>query len=346
MILAYRELAGFASADLTKRIADVFAESGLDLGKLCSFTADGASVMGTRAALSAGGDNVAAKLSEAAARPLLITHCSAHKLQLSVSAALHADPYLADFELNVHRLFRFFRGPSGVGDTHTLGLIFWADVAEEGMVASLGTAKARWLSLLDPLKRIERSYITILAYLAQLFETETDREKRKKTQQVHQFLASWEFRFTLAGAVDILSECWAAKAKLETRATGSQLRQILDELEAGLAVLNDREQRVAAQMYQLSSRANRAVVAEGVEPGTAVERCLVAYGKDRGGKLVAPLSVASRWPVSAGRIAASWAASAQVLFLTAHSDCVSCAAIGKTHRGTRGGDGARQAGKR
>ena len=100
--------------------------------------------------------------------------------------------------------------------------------------------------------------------------------------------------------MDILSECWAAKAKLETRTTGSQLRQTLDELEAGLAVPNDREQRVAAQMYQLSSRVNRAVVAEGAEPGTAVERCLVAYGKDRGAKLVARRLVA---PCEEGRAA-------------------------------------------
>ena len=76
---------------------------------------------------------------------------------------MHADPYLADFEAKVHRLFRFFRGPSGVGAAHTLGLIFRADVAEEEMLGSLGTAKARWLSLLDPLKRIERSHITSVA---------------------------------------------------------------------------------------------------------------------------------------------------------------------------------------
>ena len=89
ILLAYRELSGFTAADIAKSVADACNERGLDLRRLCTFTADGASVMGTRAAMSAGGDNVARRLSDAAQRPALITHCAVHRLQLCVSAALH-----------------------------------------------------------------------------------------------------------------------------------------------------------------------------------------------------------------------------------------------------------------
>ena len=66
---------------------DAHGSSRLDMERLASFTADGASVMGTRAALSAGGNDVASMLSAAAARPLLVEHCAAHRLQLSASQA-------------------------------------------------------------------------------------------------------------------------------------------------------------------------------------------------------------------------------------------------------------------
>ena len=289
IVLAYRELPGFTAADIAKSVADACNERGLDLRRLCAFTADGASVMGTRAAMSAGGDNVARRLSDAAQRAVLVTHCAAHRLQLCVSSALHADAYLQELEGTVHRLFGFLRGPSGSGDAHTLGLLFWSEVAEEEMLTSLGTGKARWLSLLAPLRKLEASYVTLMAFLAQQFETENDREKKKKTQKTFTFLASWEFRFTLAGIVDILAECWLAKSKLEKRVAGGQIRRILDELEAGLAVLSERERRVAARMHQTSSAANRDAV--GVDPvedaALAVERCLVAYARDRGSKLLA-----------------------------------------------------------
>ena len=86
---------------------------------------------------------MATRLAAAAKRPLLVAHCAAHRLQLSVSAALHADAYLAEFEKAVNRLFRFLMGPSGGGGTHLLGLLFWAGVADEDLLASLGTGKAR-----------------------------------------------------------------------------------------------------------------------------------------------------------------------------------------------------------
>ena len=157
------------------------------------------------------------------------------------------------------------------------------------MLTSLGTGKARWLSLLAPLRKLEASYVTLMAFLAQQFETENDREKKKKTHKTFTFLASWEFRFTLAGIVDILAECWLAKSKLEKRVIGGQIRRILDELEAGLAVLSERERRVAARMHQTSTAANRdAVGGDPVEDAAlAVERCLVAYARDRGSKLLA-----------------------------------------------------------
>ena len=134
-----------------------------------------------------------------------------------------------------------------------------------------------------------------MAFLAQNFETEPDREKQKRTQKTFGFLASWEFRFTLAGIVDILAVCWIAKSKLEKRVTGGQIRRILDELEAGLAVLSDRERRVVARMHETSGAANRDVVGDDSAEDTAlaVERCLVAYARDRGSKLLAVPLLAS-----------------------------------------------------
>ena len=70
------------------------------------------------------------------------------------------------------------------------------------MLGSLGTAKAWCLSLLGPMEKIEKSYVMLLACLCQVFETERDRENRKRTQETFLFLASWPFRFTLAGIVD------------------------------------------------------------------------------------------------------------------------------------------------
>ena len=284
---AYRELPGFTAQDITKAISDAFAESNLPLGRIASFTADGASVMGTRAALSPGKSNVAAMLQAAASQPLLVAHCAAHRLQLSISSALHSDEYLGKVEHAITRLFRFLRGPSGLGDGHALGLLFWSGVTEEPMLGSLGTAKARWLSLLDPLEKVEKSYVTLLAYLCQLFDTERDRENRKRTQETFLFLASWPFRFTLAGIIDILRECWAAKSKLEKRLTPTLTREVLTSLQAGLEVVGRRAATVAESMRRLSGRRNRAVLADEPEdpPALSLERCLLECGRQRGSKL-------------------------------------------------------------
>ena len=49
------------------------------------------------------------------------------------------------------------------------------------MLTSLGTGKARWLSVLAPLRKLESSYVMLMAFLAQNFQTEPDREKKKRT---------------------------------------------------------------------------------------------------------------------------------------------------------------------
>ena len=260
--------------------------------------------MGTRAALSPGKRNVAAILQAAASQPLLVAHCAAHRLQLSVASALRSDECLGKVEHAITRLFRFLRGPSGLGDGHVLGLLFWSGVTEEPMLGSLGTAKTRWLSPLDPLEKVEKSYITLLTYLCQLFETERDRENRKRTQETFLFLASWPFRFTLAGIIDILRECCSAKNKLEKRLTPTATREVLTTLQAGMEVVGRRAASVAETMRRLSGRRNRAVLAD--EPGgaLAVERCLLEYGRQRGSKLHASrhaetaLLPSLRWQIS------------------------------------------------
>ena len=50
VLLAYRELEGLDSPDLSRLLLSILAENNVDLDSIVSFAADGASVMGTRAA--------------------------------------------------------------------------------------------------------------------------------------------------------------------------------------------------------------------------------------------------------------------------------------------------------
>eukprot|EP00435_Cladocopium_sp_Y103_P054451 s35_g17.t1 len=104
--IAYRDLAGFDASDLFSLAQSILESWGLDKQFLIGFTADGASVMGTRASIAGRGQNVAAKLSEWAGHPLLITHCAPQKkLQLCVVDAWK-DPYLKDLEKQIKALLK------------------------------------------------------------------------------------------------------------------------------------------------------------------------------------------------------------------------------------------------
>ena len=94
--LGYKDLSGFEAADLFLIVERFVAEHGLNKQDLLCFSADGASVMGTRRSQGdMRGDNLAKRLQEFAGHPLIVTHCAAHRLQLCVSACW-SDEYFKD----------------------------------------------------------------------------------------------------------------------------------------------------------------------------------------------------------------------------------------------------------
>ena len=187
--------------------------------------------MGSRRAFGLPGSNVAKMLQEACVSRLLTTHCCAHKFQLSISESLKCDAYLVSLEKICNKLFRFLRNhPHSQVD-----LVFWASLVEdEDFLGHLGTAKARWLSLLQPLTQIEKSYHTILCHLHFSYAEEKDREKRKWLSEIFQFMATWQFRVTLAGVADILQICFSCKNRLEKPLRMHETLQARDRLCAEL----------------------------------------------------------------------------------------------------------------
>ena len=79
--LAYKHLPGFEAPDLFATIKSTMEEFNLDPAHLVAFCADGASVMGTRRALSDSpdGNNVARRLQVYAGHPILVQHCGPHR---------------------------------------------------------------------------------------------------------------------------------------------------------------------------------------------------------------------------------------------------------------------------
>ena len=125
MVLGYRELRGLESTDLMACISECFLEHELDFCKLVAFTADGASVMGTRRAMGElGGRNVAALLRQRVQQPLIVTHSSAHRLQLAMNDAYSSDPELKALERCINAMFKSFRGKEGDGSIATVELCF------------------------------------------------------------------------------------------------------------------------------------------------------------------------------------------------------------------------------
>ena len=227
VVLGYRELRGLESTDLMACVSDCFREHDLDLRKIVAYTADGASVMGTRRAMGEpGGRNVAALLRQRVEQPVIVTHCSAHRLQLAINDAYSSDPELKALERCINCMFKYFRGKEGDGSIATVELCFWSEVTGEEMLSSLGTAKARWLSLLKPLKQIHKSYVTILAQLSWQYDSEKNRETKKTIQWAWLIMSSWETRVTVAGLVDILEECWRAKLRLEKLQTPRKIHEL------------------------------------------------------------------------------------------------------------------------
>jgi hypothetical protein len=84
----YEPLPGLDAVDVFGCVEQFVTKNELDTEKFLAFTADGASVMGTRRALGdVTGDNVAAHLRRRSGHFFHVTHCAPHRLQLCVQDA-------------------------------------------------------------------------------------------------------------------------------------------------------------------------------------------------------------------------------------------------------------------
>ena len=208
--VAYKDMPGFEAQDLFNLVRSLLDSWGLKKGHLVGFTADGASVMGTRAALNNPGENVATKLAAWANHPLLVTHCAPHRLQLCVISAW-GDDYLKNLEKQLKALYKNLKDhPSS-----TIDLVFWSELVDEDVLPSLSTSKARWLSFLSPVQKLLKSYLSVLCHLMYQFQYHCNHEQKKTVSWLFQGLATWEARITLSGIADILEICMSYKNRLE-----------------------------------------------------------------------------------------------------------------------------------
>ena len=226
---AYRDLQGFEARDLFSLLTSVLESWGLDKQYLVGFTADGASVMGTRVALGNRGQNVAKLLCEWAGHPLLITHCAPHRLQLCVVASW-TDPYLKDLEKRIKALIKNVSEHPGA----TIDLVFWSDLVDEDVLPSLSSSTARWLSFYQPVKKLLKCYLGVLCHLMYCFNFHSSHEQKKTITWLFQGLATWEARLTLAGIADILEICMSYKNQLERASSFTGVHGIQEALRAEL----------------------------------------------------------------------------------------------------------------
>eukprot|EP00438_Fugacium_kawagutii_P034940 Skav211760 [mRNA] locus=scaffold674:179795:181981:+ [translate_table: standard] len=283
--LAYRDLPGFEAADIAKQVQGLLEAWGLDKECMVAFTADGASVMGTRVALGARGDNVAKRLSRWAGHPLLVTHCAPHRFQLCVAASW-TDEYLKTLERQIKALYKnLVDHPSA-----TIDLVFWSDLTSEDVLPSLSTSGARWLSFLQPVQKLLKSWVSILCHLMYQFKHHANHEQKKTVSWLFQGLATWEARLTLAGVADILEVCFRNKNRLEKVGTLSAVQEVADSLKAELDSYCRKNSVVAAAMSN-----------ETALPGgnTQMEAMCSRYRREAGQKL-------HLLYVAAGRMVDEW----------------------------------------
>ena len=149
-----------------------------------------------------------------------------------------------------------------------IDLEFWSDITDEPLLGSLSVGKSRWLSLLQPLRKLMGSWKSILAHLHFHFSCLADHESKKTIRWCFLTLCSWKAKIVMAGVLDILSIANGAKNKLESDLT-------LDEIARVLEILKQRLQ----SFCQKSSTAAEALcgnvaVAEGA---TYLEQCCLEY---------------------------------------------------------------------
>ena len=79
-------------------------------------------------------------------------------LYLKTNKNVHKnDEYLVEMNSVIKCLIRNLRNAPAT----KLNLIFWCDVAGEDMLTTLGSGKARWLSVLSPMEKLLNSYVVM-----------------------------------------------------------------------------------------------------------------------------------------------------------------------------------------
>ena len=208
-----------------------------------------------------------------AGKKLMITHCSAHRLQLCCSDALTgADEELKDLEKRIRALFRHLKASPAA----TIDLLFWSDLTGEEMVSSMGTSTSRWLSLLQPVERLHASYLSVLAHLHYVWKHHAgDREQRKVIQWIFLGLSSWQSRLTLACLVDVLRLCYETKNRLENCEDMNTVRVHVEELRSRLTAYAGRSSALAA-----------ALTGEGAIAGTFEAEKVCRFWREQLGKQI------------------------------------------------------------
>ena len=186
-------------------------EWGVSKSRLAAMAGDGAALNGTMRSLeNVSGKNVAAELRRWIDRPLVTVHCAAHRLNLALSAAYKGEQ-LQSLDSVVHTLFKHLKQHPAC----QIDLQFWAEVTDQPLLTSLCMARTRWLSQLEPMRKIYRAFNAVLAHLHYSFSHHCEKESKKTVRWMFLHLCSWKTKVLLAAIVDILSLCKSCKASLE-----------------------------------------------------------------------------------------------------------------------------------
>lgn len=245
-----------------------FLEYSIDVSKLLSITADGASVNGVRRVqTNTVGKNLAAHLRTFTGHRLLAIHCAAHRLQLCAGDAW-THVYLKELEKRVHSLYKFLKKHPST----KIDLLFWQEVTEEPLLTSLSVGKSRWLSLLKPLQKLLRSWVSVLSHLHYHWTHHADRESQKTIRWIFVFLCSWKAKLVMSAICDILELAFATKNKLEQELTLDEVGDAIQTLSQKLRGFCEKAS-VAAEALA----GNRAVAVG----QTWVEKACAEYRQER-----------------------------------------------------------------
>ena len=163
-------------------VVKFFNNNSISLDKMIMFTSDGASVM-------LGCNNgVQAKLKSTVPH-LLEFHCVAHREALSVSQAYQCIDYFVQLESTLRAIYSFFAHSSV--RLERLKLVF--NILDKKFVRLHKLFDVRWLSRLEAVKAIVRSYEALVMYFDDQADKEVAAEGIAKRLKKYRFVVSLHF---------------------------------------------------------------------------------------------------------------------------------------------------------